>query len=134
MLQSTCVESQLEAGWSITNITAGSSAHTEAALATAPCLIQLLRSGSEAVQEQCVWALGNMAGDNPDFRSFSLVPFACSRIVRGELCFSSWRLRAGAITEKRLPRTLARPRMRTRARPRPSAATGCGQMVQRYQQ
>ena len=68
-LQSTCVESQLEAAWSITNIAAGSSAHTEAALATAPCLVQLLRSGSAAVQEQCAWALGNMAGDNPDFRS-----------------------------------------------------------------
>ena len=67
-LQGMCVDSQLEAAWCITNLAAGSSAHTEAALATAPCLIQLLRSCSAAVQEQSVWALGNMAGDNPDFR------------------------------------------------------------------
>ena len=68
VLQGTCVDSQLEAAWCVTNIAAGSSAHTEAALATAPCLVQLLRSSSPAVQEQCAWALGNMAGDNPDFR------------------------------------------------------------------
>ncbi len=68
VLQGTCVDSQMEAAWCITNIASGSSAHTEAALATAPCLVQLLRSSSPAVQEQCAWALGNMAGDNPDFR------------------------------------------------------------------
>jgi hypothetical protein len=66
--QGTCVDTQLEAAWCITNIAASSSAHTAAALVTAPCLIQLLRSGSSAVQEQCVWALGNMAGDNQEFR------------------------------------------------------------------
>lgn len=68
ILQGMCVDSQLEAAWCITNLAAGGSAHTEAALATAPCLIQLLHSGSAAVQEQSIWALGNMAGDNPDFR------------------------------------------------------------------
>lgn len=67
-LQGACVDAQLEAAWCVTNIAAGNSAQTEAAMAAAPYMMQLLRSPSAAVQEQCAWAIGNMAGDNPEFR------------------------------------------------------------------
>ena len=67
-LQGACVDAQLEAAWCVTNIAVGNSAQTEAAMAAAPYMMQLLRSPSAAVQEQCAWAIGNMAGDNSEFR------------------------------------------------------------------
>ena len=39
VLQGTCVDSQLEAAWCVTNIAAGSSAHTEAEILTSQYLV-----------------------------------------------------------------------------------------------
>ena len=35
-----------------------------------PIFVQLLGSSSEDVQEQAIWAIGNIAGDSPDCRDF----------------------------------------------------------------
>jgi len=61
---------QLEASWALTNIASGSSNQLTALdeLGCVPRFVRLLSSPSDDVKEQCVWALGNIAGDSPAFR------------------------------------------------------------------
>eukprot|EP00123_Amoebidium_parasiticum_P013580 comp22041_c0_seq1/m.32009 comp22041_c0_seq1/g.32009 ORF comp22041_c0_seq1/g.32009 comp22041_c0_seq1/m.32009 type:complete len:496 (-) comp22041_c0_seq1:197-1684(-) len=59
---------QLEALWSVTNITAGQSHHTQSVLPTAPLLIGYLSGTSTQHQDLSAWALGNMAADGPETR------------------------------------------------------------------
>eukprot|EP00040_Diaphanoeca_grandis_P026442 m.148157 g.148157 ORF g.148157 m.148157 type:complete len:498 (+) comp30575_c4_seq2:297-1790(+) len=56
-------ETQLQACWCVTNIAAGTSAHTKRAMEAAPYLILFLATNNQYLQEQSAWALGNMAGD-----------------------------------------------------------------------
>jgi importin subunit alpha-1 len=59
-------ESQLEAAWCITNIASSSHDHTMAIIGAVPDLINYLSphfSNNSILQEQCAWALGNIAGD-----------------------------------------------------------------------
>ena len=35
-----------------------------------PIFLQLVSSSSEDVQEQAIWALGNIAGDSPECRDY----------------------------------------------------------------
>ena len=58
---------QMEAAWLLTNLSAGSSEHTQAVVKNeaVPRLIRLLASPSPSVVEQCAWALGNISGDCP---------------------------------------------------------------------
>lgn len=53
----------------VTNMAAGGSPELcEAALNTAPHLIQFLDSQNLALVDQSAWALGNIAADGPKFR------------------------------------------------------------------
>lgn len=53
----------------VTNMAAGGSSELcEAALNTAPHLIQFLESQNLALVDQSAWALGNIAADGPKFR------------------------------------------------------------------
>ena len=79
---SSCPANQVEAVWCITNIATGTSEQTESVLCTAPTLVQLLEIENAHLQEQCVWALGNMAGDNLDFRNRIRANGAVVPIVR----------------------------------------------------
>ena len=79
---SSCPANQVEAVWCITNIATGTSEQTEAVLDTAPILVQLLAIENTHLQEQCVWALGNMAGDNMQFRDRVRANGAAVPIVR----------------------------------------------------
>ncbi|KAL3858206.1 hypothetical protein ACJMK2_012808 [Sinanodonta woodiana] len=71
LLTGTDVDLQLEAAWCITNISAGTHEHALAIVkSAAPYLIIYLSSNNSMLQDQCAWAIGNLAGDGKECRSF----------------------------------------------------------------
>lgn len=52
----------------LTNIASSHTRHTEHILGAAPQLISFLSTPNATLQEQALWCLGNIAGDNTDFR------------------------------------------------------------------
>ena len=79
-LQQWDVGAKLEAAWCLSNIAAGSDAHTEAACAAAPYLVALLTSGNPLLAEHAAWGLGNLA-TTPDSRAAVMAAGAMQPLV-----------------------------------------------------
>lgn len=60
----------LESAWVLTNIASGTTKHTMSIIqaGAVPYLVALLQAPDEELQDQAVWALGNIAGDCEDAR------------------------------------------------------------------
>ena len=58
----------------LTNIASGNADQTRVVVeqGALPIFVQLLQSPNDDVREQAVWALGNIAGDSPNFRDLVL--------------------------------------------------------------
>lgn len=66
----------------MTNIASSCTRHTRTILGAAPQLVSCLSAPNPALQEQALWTLGNIAGDNDDFRQMLHANGALRPILR----------------------------------------------------
>jgi len=74
---------RVEAAWVITNISSGTTQQTKVVIDSdaVPLLVQMLLDTNDAVLDQSVWALGNIAGDSEGMRDTILETGALSLIL-----------------------------------------------------
>eukprot|EP00927_Polykrikos_kofoidii_P005335 TRINITY_DN12111_c0_g1_i4.p1 TRINITY_DN12111_c0_g1~~TRINITY_DN12111_c0_g1_i4.p1 ORF type:complete len:795 (-),score=82.91 TRINITY_DN12111_c0_g1_i4:14-2053(-) len=83
LAETTLPELQFEAGWALTNITAGSTEQTRVVVdhGAVPAFMDQLASPHGYVQDQAVWALANIAGDSVGLRDEVLRAGALTRVL-----------------------------------------------------
>lgn len=73
---------QFEAAWALTNISSTEYTHVVVDHNAVLPLVQLLKSPDADVREQCVWCLGNVAGDGAKLRNLVLsTPASCQNLL-----------------------------------------------------
>lgn len=67
-------ELQCEAAWALTGIASGEEKFVDTLVehGAIPIFVRLLRTGDPRIAEQSAWAIGNMAGENPESRDLCL--------------------------------------------------------------
>ncbi|CAH1801140.1 unnamed protein product [Owenia fusiformis] len=74
---------QLDAAWCVTNIATGTDDHAYAmAKVAGPYLVTFLSGSNHMLQDQCAWALGNIAGDGPKCRDLVIQQGALPPLVQ----------------------------------------------------
>ncbi len=65
---------QFEAAWVLTNIASGTSENTRFVVDSGafPLFVQMLSHPNPELRGQCIWAIGNIAGESPQFRDATL--------------------------------------------------------------
>jgi importin subunit alpha-1 len=99
----TSVETIFEAAWALTNLAVGEPEVVKAVVPAAPVLIALLGgdSGSLVVAEQCAWALGNIAGDDVEYRETLISNGAVPPLAQLMISGVQAALAAGAAASQR---------------------------------
>ena len=83
-MDSLALETTFQASWALTNVAVGSSDVVEAILPAAPILIAYINEGEHGwvMAEQSAWALGNMAGEDLEYRRILIANGAVKPLVR----------------------------------------------------
>lgn len=65
---------QFEAAWVLTNIASGTSDHTRLVVESGAfqLFVELLKHPNPELRGQCIWAIGNISGESPEFRDLTL--------------------------------------------------------------
>ena len=61
-------ELQFEAAWALTNVASTDKTQAVVDAGVVPAMVQLMQSPNGDVREQCIWCLGNIAGDSTESR------------------------------------------------------------------
>ncbi|KAL3614154.1 hypothetical protein CASFOL_042228 [Castilleja foliolosa] len=101
---------EFEATWVLTNIASGASGYTEVMIdhGVIPTFVRILGSPSDAVREQAVCALGNIAGDSPKSRDLVLTLGALMPLLaqfNDHAKLSMWRISAAESLSCNLSRS-----------------------------
>jgi importin subunit alpha-1 len=75
-------KTQFEAAWALTNIASTEHTRVIVTAGAVPYLVKLMMSKNPDIREQCLWCLGNVAGDGHDMRDLVLnVPGSLNNLL-----------------------------------------------------
>ena len=74
-------ELQFEAAWALTNVASTDKTQAVVDAGVVPAMVQLMQSPNGDVREQCIWCLGNIAGDSTESRDAVLAAGALEPLI-----------------------------------------------------
>ena len=72
---------QFEAAWALTNVASTDKTRAVVDAGVVPTLVALMSSANADVREQCIWCLGNIAGDSAEYRDVVLAAGALEPLL-----------------------------------------------------